>query len=185
MDDEKILFLFAQRQDAALAETAAKYGKLCFRVADNILCNEQDSEECVNDTWLRAWNSIPPERPQKLSCYLARVTRNLAITRFRSRRAQKRGGGQLPLVLDELAECVSGGPDPQQNLESRELSERIDRFLSELDPGVRDVFVARYFFAASVSELSERTGRSKAAINSILQRTRKKLQTYLKEEVLC
>ena len=185
MDDSAIISLYQRRDEAAITESDRKYGAYCRAIAAGLLPLREDREECVSDTWLRAWNSIPPERPQKLSCYLARVTRNLAITRFRSRRAQKRGDGQLPLVLDELAECVSGGPDPQQHLESRELSEHIDRFLSELDPGVRDVFVARYFFAASVSELSGRTGRSKAAINSILQRTRKKLQTYLKEEVLC
>lgn len=185
MDDEAILVLYRQRQSSAVTETDAKYGRLCFSVANNILNNREDSEECVNDTWLHAWNAIPPEWPKKLSAWLSRVTRNLAVSRFRAEHAAKRGGDELPLILDELAECVPGGTDPQQVLEQRELSDAVSRFLARLKPHDRDVFVARYFFAASHTELSTRTGWSVGKVKTVLHRTRLKLQKYLKEEGLC
>ena len=185
MDDEAILALYRQRQSSAVTETDAKYGRLCFSVANNILNNREDSEECVNDTWLHAWNAIPPEWPKKLSAWLSRVTRNLAVSRFRAEHAAKRGGDELPLILDELAECVPGGTDPQQALEQKELSDAVSRFLARLKPLDRDVFVARYFFAASHTELSTRTGWSVGKVKTVLHRTRLKLQKHLKEEGLC
>ena len=184
MEDEDILLLFSQRRESAIAETQSKYGRLCLRVADGILCDERDAEECVNDVWLRAWDAIPPERPERLSAWLAKVTRNLALSRLRSRNAQKRGGGELPAVLDELAECIPGGKDPQRTVEDRELSEYIDRFLASLGREERDLFTARYFFAAPISELRQRTGFTEAKLRSRLHRTRKKLKHYLKEEGL-
>ena len=184
MDDEAILALFRQRQESALAETAAKYGRPCYRVADNILSDSRDAEECVNDTWLHAWNSIPPEHPEQFSAWLIRVTRNLALSRLRRRMAKKRGGDQITLVIDELAECLPGKSDPQREMERRELAEYIDRFLATLRPQDRDVFVARYFFAATMDELAGRTGWTKARIHSMLQRTRGKLRNYLTEEAL-
>ena len=185
MDDQAILSLFRQRQDRAIAETEAKYGKLCFRVADNILADARDAEECVNDTLLRAWNAIPPEQPGRLSAWLTRVTRNLAVSRLREKTAEKRGGTQIPLVLDELAECLSGGTEPERELERGELTEAVNRFLSGLKREERDLFVARYFFAASHAELAERTGWSVGKIKSTLRRSRLKLQAQLKEEGLC
>ena len=185
MDDEAILALYRQRQSSAITETDAKYGRLCFSVANNILNNREDSEECVNDTWLHAWNAIPPEWPKKLSAWLSRVTRNLAVSRFRAEHAAKRGGDELPLILDELAECVPGGTDPQQVLEQKELSDAVSRFLARLKSLDRDVFVARYFFAASHTELSTRTGWSVGKVKTVLHRTRLKLQKHLKEEGLC
>ena len=182
MDDNEILNLFRERQEQAIRETQTKYGRLCLRVAEGILSDEGESEECVNDTWLRAWNAIPPEWPARLSAWLARVTRNLAISRLRRRHAQKRGGEQHAALLDELAECVPGGADPQRELESRELSGYIDRFLEGLKKEERDLFVARYFFAASPAELQQRTGWSAGKIQSMLQRTRRKLKNYLQEE---
>lgn len=185
MDDKMILNLYRMRQTAALSETEAKYGRLCFAVANNILSSREDSEECVNDTWLHAWNAIPPEWPSKLSAWLCRVTRNLAISRRREALAEKRGGGEVPLVLDELTECLPGGRDPQDVLETKELSEAVSRFLVTLKPLDRDVFVARYFFAASHAELSVRTGWTVGKIKTVLRRTRQKLKNYLKEEGLC
>ena len=184
MDDEAILSLFLQRQDAALSAAEAKYGRLCYRTAEGILHDPRDAEECVNDVWLRAWDAIPPQQPRSLSSWLVKVTRNLAITRLRSRTAEKRGGDQLPLLLEELAQCVPGAPDPQRVLESREISEHLNRFLSGLRQEERDVFVSRYFFAAPVAELAQKTGWTKGRINSMLQRTRRKLRDYLKEEGL-
>ena len=157
MDDEAILTLYRQRDSRAVAETEAKYGRLCLSVARNILSNREDSEECVNDTWLHAWNAIPPEWPLRFSAWLSRVTRNLAVSRLRE----------------------------QQAVEQKELLDAINRFLDGLDAAVRDVFIARYFYAASHSELSARTGWSVGKVKTVLRRTRLKLRTALKEEGLC
>ena len=185
MDDEEILALYRQRQNAALEETAMKYGRLCFSVADHILQNPEDSEECVNDTWLHAWNAIPPEKPRVFSAWLSRVTRNLAISRLREASAVKRGGKEIPLVLEELSECIPGGLEPQHLLEQRELAEAVNRFLKGLNLEERNVFVARYFYAASHAELSSRTGWSVGKTKTRLRRTRLKLLSFLKEEGLC
>ena len=185
MDDEAILTLYRQRQHVALEETAAKYGRLCYAVANNLLQSPEDSEECVNDTWLHAWNAIPPEKPRSFAAWLSRVTRNLAISRLRAARAARRGGDEVPLVLEELAECIPGGTDPQRFVEQRELSEAVNRFLGSLSREERDVFVARYFYAASHAELSARTGWTVGKTKTVLRRTRLKLQSYLKEEGLC
>ena len=185
MDDEAILNLYRLRQTAALTETEAKYGRLCFCVADRILNSREDSEECVNDTWLHAWNAIPPEKPRLFSAWLSRVTRNLAVSRLRETRAAKRGGAEIDLVLGELAECIPGGADPEKVLEARELTQAVNLFLATVKPPERNAFVARYFYTASHAELSVRTGWTVGKTKTVLRRTRLKLQTYLKEEGLC
>lgn len=185
MEDSEILDLYRQRSERAIAETAAKYGNYCGAIARRILQNEEDTEECLSDTWLHAWNAIPPEKPKLFSAWLSRVTRNLAISRLRETRAAKRGGAEIDLVLDELAECIPGGTDPQRVLEANELAEAVNRFLAALKPLERDAFVARYFYAASHAELSARTGWTVGKTKTVLRRARLKLQTYLKEEGLC
>ena len=184
MDDEAILTLYRQRNSSAVAETETKYGRLCLSVANNILSSREDSEECVNDTWLHAWNAIPPEWPLHFGAWLSRVTRNLAVSRLREARAQKRGGGELPLVMDELAECIPGGSDPQRAVERKELSEAINRFLAALDPMTRDLFVARYYYSAPINELSKRSGWSAGKVKTVLRRTRLKLRNNLSREGL-
>ncbi|MCR5135868.1 MAG: RNA polymerase sigma factor [Oscillospiraceae bacterium] len=185
MEDDAILSLFRERSENALSETEAKYGRLCYSVAYRILEDSQDSEECVNDTWMQAWNAIPPEWPRKLSAWLSRVTRNLAVSRFREKHAEKRGGSEIPLILDELAECLAGGTEPERELERKELAAAINGFLAGLKQEERDLFTARYFYAASHKELAERTGFSIPKIKTVLHRNRVKLMTYLKEEGLC
>lgn len=185
MEDKAIVDLYWQRSDRAIPETECKYGGYCHAVAMRIVNNRQDAEECVNDTWLHAWNAIPPEWPLRFSAWLSRVTRNLAVSRLREVRAQKRGGDEIPLVLEELDECIPGKPDPQQAVEQKELQDAINRFLDGLDAAVRDVFIARYFYAASHSELSARTGWSVGKVKTVLRRTRLKLRNALKEEGLC
>lgn len=184
MDDEAIVQLLEARQESALDALAGKYARLCRGVARNFLSDERDTEECVNDTWLHAWNAIPPEHPKALPAWLARVTRNLAVSRLRALRAQKRGGGEASLALDELSECLGGGTEPQRELDARALGEAINAFLDRLRPPERDLFVARYFFAAGTDELCERTGFSAGRINTQLSRTRRKLKNHLKEEGL-
>ena len=185
MDDTELIRLFASRTERAISETEQKYGIRCRRFAERILHNPEDAEECVNDVLLQAWNAIPPEQPGRLSAWLTRVTRNLAVSRLREKTAEKRGGTQIPLVLDELAECLSGGTEPERELERGELTEAVNRFLSGLKREERDLFVARYFFAASHAELAERTGWSVGKIKTTLRRSRMKLQAQLKEEGLC
>ena len=182
MEDAAIVDLYWQRSDRAIPETDRKYGPYCHSIAYQICTSHEDAEECVNDTWLRAWNSIPPARPASLPAWLAKVTRNLAITRLRGTTARKRGGGEIPLLLDELAECLPGGEDPQRELEKRELSEAVDRFLSSLEREERDLFAARYFFGASPAELAARTGLTENAVAGRLRRMRTKLKNCLKEE---
>ena len=185
MEDEAILELYNERNSSAITETENKYGKLCFQIAENILYNRDDSMECVNDTLLHAWNAIPPKSPERLSAWLAGVTRNIALSRWRSDHAKKRGGGEIPLLFDELADCIPVDSDPQKEVEKGELAESVNRVLSSLSPEIRDVFTARYFYAASLYEISKRTGFSIGKIKSMLHRTRKKLQSELKEEGLC
>ncbi|MBR5093700.1 MAG: sigma-70 family RNA polymerase sigma factor [Oscillospiraceae bacterium] len=182
MEDAAILALYWRRDEQAIRETEARYGAYCRSVARRILPDPQDAEEVLSDTWLRAWESIPPKRPERLATYLGKLTRDLAISRLRQLSAQKRGGGQLPLVLEELSECLAAPGSPEQELEARELRQALDRFVSGLAARERDVFVCRYWFLAPLEELSRRTGYSQSKLKSMLARTRKKLDRYLREE---
>ena len=132
MEDSAIIDLYWAREERALSETDTKYGGYCRSIAHNILRNREDTEECVSDTWLHAWNAMPPQRPSILSSFLGRITRNLSFDRCRRQNAEKRGGGALPLALDELSECVPAPGRVEHALEERELAEAIDRFLRTL-----------------------------------------------------
>ena len=132
MEDEKIISLYWERDERAITESAGKYGRYCSSIAMNILKSEPDAEECVNDTWLRAWNAMPPHRPSVLSVFLGKITRNLSFDRYKSLHRQKRGGGQIDMVLDELSEIVSGQSDPAETVMQEELQAEINRFLSSL-----------------------------------------------------
>ncbi len=182
MEDGRIIDLFWQRDADAIAETARKYGAYCFAIADNILRNAEDSEECVNDTWLRAWNAIPPQRPKALRMYLAKIVRNLSFNRFNARSAEKRGGGEIVLVLDELSECLDGGTDVEAAVDASELEQCIRRFVRSLPARDRTVFVRRYFFTDPIASIAERTGLSENNVTVILSRTRKKLKLELRKE---
>ena len=181
MEDEDILQLFSQRRESAIAETQAKYGRLCFRVAAGILCDARDAEECVNDVWLRAWDTIQAERPARLSAWLTRVTRNLAVSRAREKSAQKRGG-QLDTALGELSECIPSPFSTEGEAEARALERSVAAFLRTLEPERRDVFLARYWYLASVEEICRKTGFSPSKVKSMLQRIRGRLRRYLEEE---
>ena len=182
MEDSAILRLYWQRDEQAIRETEAKYGAYCRSIARGILSDPEDAEESVSDAWLRAWESIPPRRPEKLSAYLGKLTRNLCLSRLRERSARKRGGGELPLALEELAECVPAPGDAEQALEARELGRALNRFVSGLEKRERDVFVCRYYYLTELEELSRRTGWSESKLKSMLFRTRKKLKKFLQEE---
>ena len=181
MEDRQIIELFRQRSGDAVSEAADKYGAYCYSIADSILHSAEDAEECVNDTWLRAWNAIPPQRPRVLRLFLARITRNLAFDRFQARSAEKRGGGELDLALDELAECL-GGADTEAEFEARELGQCIRQFVRALPEREGNILVRRYFFADPVAEIAKRYGLSENNVMVILSRTRKKLKAHLLKE---
>ena len=144
MEDSAIIDLYWAREERALQETETKYGGLCRSIAFNILQSREDSEECVNDTWLGAWNAMPVHRPERLAPFLGKITRSLAFNRYQARQAEKRGGGQLPLALEELGDCVPAAPSAAQAAEDRELERAVDRFLHSLPPRDCDIFLRRY-----------------------------------------
>ena len=185
MEDRKIVDLYWQRDENAIPETAAKFGGYCRTIAYNILADAEDAEECLNDTWLRAWNTMPTNRPNKLAPYLGKLSRWISLTRLREKTSLKRGGGETALVLDELAEAVDSGADVEKAVELKELNAALRRFLKSLGETERQVFLARYWFIASIAEIAEKFGFSESKVNSMLHRTRKKLLSYLKEEGLC
>ena len=182
MEDNCILELYWERNTAAIDETNKKYGAYCFSIADNILHSKEDAEECVNDTWLNAWNAIPPQKPEKLRIFLAKIVRNIAFARFRFRSAEKRGGGEIHLVLDELAECIASKTDVTSEYECKELGRCINRFVKDLPVRDGNVFLRRYFYTEPTAEIGKRYGLTENNVTVILSRTRKKLRIYLQKE---
>lgn len=181
MDDKEIVQLYWDREHRAITETASKYGGYCNAIAKNILGNQEDTEECVNDTYLNAWNSLPPHRPAILSTYLGKITRNLAFDRFRSNHAEKRGKGEINLVLDELAECVSGTDCVEDAVNQHELMKTINAFLATLPKEKCDIFLLRYWYVCPVSEIAEKCGMTTGSVSAALSRMRRKLKAYLIE----
>lgn len=184
MDDAKIVELYWARSDAALTETVKKFGPYCHTIAYNVLENVEDSEECVNDTYMRAWNSMPDKRPAALAPYLGRITRNLALNRIIEKNTLKRGGGEAALALDELDECTASSYSLEREVEAREIAAAMNRFLSKLPETERALFVSRYWFMAPVRELAEKFGFSESKTVSMLRRTRLKLGKFLTGEGL-
>ena len=184
MDDRQIVDLYWARDQRAIGETEAKYGGYCHAIAYNALADGEDARECVNDTWLAAWNAMPDARPAALSAFLGAITRRLAISRWRERSAAKRGGGQIPLALDELAECVPGGEAAEARLETAELEKAAAAFVKVLPDTPRRVFLCRYWYLDSVADVAARFGFSQSKVKSMLARTRKKLLEHLKKEGL-
>ena len=181
MTDSDIIRLFFDRDEQAIAETERHYGAFCLRTSLSILQNRSDAEECVNDTYLHAWNTIPPAHPDSLKAFLGRVTRQLAIKRLEHNTAKKRGEGQYLSVIDELEECLSG--DSGDEIPDQiALRETMNRFLHTLPPDVRGVFIRRYWHMQSIEEIALSCRMSESRVKSQLMRTRKKLKTYLMEE---
>lgn len=176
MQDSEIIELFFARDQEAIAATSEKYNNYCMTVAMNILQNPGDSEECVNDAYLAAWNSIPPNRPEKLSAYLARLTRNLSLNRYKARSAERRGGGDFAVSLDELDDCIA---DESSNYGAEELGALISRFLYTATKESRQVFVRRYFYSDSVSAIAKRFRMSESKVKSMLHRMRGGLRDFL------
>ena len=182
MEDDQIVDLYWARSERAVAETAHKYGRYCYSIAYNILLNAEDADESVNDTYMDAWNAMPPHRPSILSTFLGKITRQLSIDKWRIKTAEKRGGGEITLALEELEDCVASNQSVEQIIELRELTQAINRFLQTLPDVERDVFVSRYWFLVSVKEIADSFTIGESKTKTRLFRTRKKLQNFLRKE---
>ena len=181
MDDNGIIRLYWDRNDQAIRATSEKYGHYCKAIAKNILNNEEDAEECVNDTYLKAWNSMPTHWPEQLAAFLGKITRNLSFNKYKHNHAAKRGGGEITLVLDELADCVSCADNVERIVDRRELVKAINVFVRSLSIEKRNIFVRRYWYADSVSDIASGYGMLQGTVSKTLERTRKQLKMYLAE----
>ena len=182
MEDNNIVELFWSRSESAIAETELKYGKYLHSISYRILTDTEDARECVNDTYNDAWQSMPPHRPLVLSTFLGKITRRISIDRWRMRNAQKRGSGEIVLVLDELEDCVSGSDSVEGEMERRELAELLNSFLGTLADTERRVFLCRYWYMDSIQTIAKKFGFSQSKVTSMLHRTRGKLRTMLEKE---
>ena len=181
MDDASIVQLYWDRDEQAIPATAQKYENYCMSIPKNILGSCEDAQECVNDTYLNAWNAMPPHRPQTLSVFLGKIARNLSISRYRYNTAGKRGGGNAAVVLDEVAELVSDEEGVEQEVDRKELLEAINAFLGGLKPEKRSIFVRRYWYFDSVSDIAARFGMTENHVSVTLSRLRSKLRGNLLE----
>lgn len=182
MEDREIVALYWRRDEGAIRETRRKYGRYLAKIACNILSSREDGEEVVNDTCLRAWNSIPPSRPDSLAAYLGKTARRLSIDALRTRTREKRGGEEYALSLSELEECVPGGAGPEEQLELSLLAQAVNSYLRTLAPQARNAFIGRYFYLDSLKEVAARLGISESKAKSMLYRVRQGLKTYLTQE---
>jgi len=182
MDDKEIIDLYWTRSERAIAETDQKYGRLCRRIAFNILANSEDSEVCVSDTYLKTWNSIPPKRPNGLCAFLGKITRNLALNRHEKNTAQKRGGAGVCAALEELAECIPDSRTLEETVDSRILTDKLNLFLGRLSPEARCIFLRRYWEVCSIREIAELCRISESKVKVSLFRTRGKLKAFLEQE---
>lgn len=182
MDDDMIIDLYWARSESAISETAKKYGNYCAKIAMNILQDREDSEECVNDTYLKAWNAIPPERPVIFLSFLGRIARNLSLNKYKKRNTKKRGGNEVELLLSELESCIPSGSNVEAEYETGMIAKTIDNFLYSIDTENRIVFVRRYWYADSIASISARFNMSESKIKSMLFRTRNKLKAHLEKE---
>ena len=181
MEDAEIVQLYWDRNEQAIPATADKYGRYCTTIAKNILGSREDAKECVNDTYWSAWNAMPPHRPDILSAFLGKIVRNLSFNRYKRNTADKRGGGELPAVLDELSDLVSGTIDVEQEIDHRELINAINAFLGTLSMKKRCIFICRYWTTDSISVIAKRYGMRVGAVSMALNRIRHQLLHYLAE----
>lgn len=182
MQDSEIIELFWQRDESAITVTVRQYGGYCHTIAYNILQSKEDAEECVNATWLAAWQSIPPQKPERLATYLGKLTRNISINRYHQANAQKRGMGQTALALSELDECIPDRSNVEQAYDEKQLVDAIERFLQEQPAQKRNIFIRRYWALYSIHEIAVHYGMSDSKVTSLLFRMRKALKALLVKE---
>jgi RNA polymerase sigma-70 factor (ECF subfamily) len=179
MEDSRIVELYWERSENATTETSSKYRNYCYSIAYNILANAEDADESVNDTYLGAWNSMPPHRPSILSTFLGKITRRISIKKWQERHAVKRGGGEIVLALDELADCIPSDNSVEREVETAELAKVIDAFTMSLPVTERRVFICRYWYLDSISAICQQFGFSQSKVKTMLHRTRSKLLSCL------
>ncbi len=182
MKDNAIVDLFFHRDENAIGATKEQYGKYCRKIAMNVLGSEEDAEECVNDAFLAVWDRIPPEKPQSLRAFLGKITRNIAVNRYHQNRSQKRGGGEMALVLDELSESLASPVSVEEEILGNELARYINQFLRTISERDCNIFLSRYFYMDSVKEIAARHGCKEDYVRVVLSRTRNKLKKYLEEQ---
>ena len=182
MEDEKIIELYFERNESAISETAEKYGNYLYKIAFNILSDNEDSEESVNDTYMSAWNTIPPEKPNIFSAFLSKITRYISLNRYRAKKTEKRGGGEIDVAFEEIEECVPDKSDIYDEIEAKELAKMISDYLKNLPESERKIFVCRYYYLDSLSDISKQFGFSQNKVASMLHRTRKKILSHLEKE---
>lgn len=182
MDDSQIVKLYWDRSERAIRETSDKYGAYLQSISYHILSNREDAQECVNDTYHDAWNSMPPHRPSILSTFLGKITRRISIDCWRYQNAEKRGGGEMMLVLEELEDCVSGTGDVEDELEKREMKDLFNSFLDTLPVTERRVFICRYWYMDSIKSIARQFGFSQSKVTSMLYRLRQKLREQFQKE---
>lgn len=182
MEDGRIIELYWAREQSAIEQTQRKYGSFLMSLANNILANREDSEESVSDTYMAAWNAMPPHRPDSLRAFLSKLVRRISIDLLRRRESLKRGGSQYTLSLSELTECLPGGRDSQQEAEARELARAVADFVKGLPEKTRKVFLGRYYFLDSVRDVAGYCGMTESNVKTTLHRTRLALRAHLEEE---
>lgn len=182
MRDSQIIDLYWDRNEQAITETQRSYGSYCHSIAFHILYDHADADECVNDTWLRAWNAIPPQRPGKLALFLGTITRNLSLDRWKGKHAMKRGSGEMPLALDELAECVPDRKSTEDAVEAAELERLLNEFLHTLPERECNVFLRRYWYVEEYRDIAKKYGMNLNTVKTTLFRTRAKLKSFLEKE---
>ena len=182
MEDREIIDLYWQRDESAITETSAKYGRFCYSIAHSILDSREDSEECVNDTYLGAWRAMPPHKPDILSAFLGKITRRLSLKKWRARSAARRGGGSAALSMTELEDCIPDGRSIDEHIELSHLTASINTFLSALPDNERRIFLRRYWYFDSIDAICARFGFGKSKVKMTLKRTRDRLRAHLEKE---
>ena len=179
MTDEELIRLYWKRNERAISETSRIYGKYCYAIAYNILHDNEDSEECVNDSYHKVWNAIPPTKPKVFSAFIGRIVRNISLDRYKMRTAEKRGGSQIPVILDEIGEIASDTPSPEDECVRQEVVAAINDFLTCLPMDQRVMLVRRYWYADDVRSIAERLGMRENSVSVALRRIRNRLREYL------
>lgn len=182
MDDRQIIDGFFRRDESAITELAQKYGGYCFSIANNILEQDEDAEECVSDTWLKTWNAIPPEKPDHLRLFLAKITRNLALNRWNAQNRQKRGGGAVTVALEEIGEFLPSSDRAETRAEEAAFMQSVSRFLRTLSRRDSGIFIRRYFYVESAKVIAGKYGMNEGTVQKLLFRTRTKLKHHLESE---
>lgn len=182
MEDSQIVELYWARSEKAIRETADKYGAYCYTIAYNILHSHEDSEECVNDTYLKAWHAMPEARPDKLGAFLGRITRNLSLKRWEEAHAQKRGEGQLPLALDELQACIPEAESQDRMVDDIALADILNRFLASMSAEKRKIFMRRYWYFSPITDIAKDFSISESKVKMALLRSRNELKMFLEKE---